>query len=112
MVVFYTRLKTAPISLNHMKKHKLKDSSNEERRLRQIEQENKALRKKVSRLHKKSRIEEVEPDEDEYEIETDKFKSHTRCPLCSKGKLEIIDLGARTLTVCNLCDYKQVGKKK
>lgn len=74
-------------------------------KVKELEKLNKALRRRLRQLEKRSHQYENIPDESEeiiQIIETD------MCPNCGKSKLGILDLNIRKFNVCTLCGFRKV----
>lgn len=94
-----------------MAKSRTKDEVEELRgRVRELQKENKELKKVVGRLQKNDhRVRELEDLFKESEF---KENSETQISSCScGGKLEKVDLGVRTLVKCVECGKRETKKK-
>lgn len=71
-----------------------------------------ALEKALKKLSRgKSRLEDLEVMFKELSSEVDsmpKEPASVPCPSCSKGKIKITKLGAKTLESCNSCNHRKV----
>ena len=79
---------------------------------RQLEKENKMLRRQVARLSKRTQdVEELEEALKEEQITQEhNYVDPTQCKECLKGKISITSLGIRTIKTCNGCTYREITK--
>lgn len=79
--------------------------------IRELEKENKSLKRRVKELERKEHFYDDAQDE---EISTDTedthptfFKPTRTCPDCGKGKLKEFELIGRHYEECQICEYRR-----
>ena len=81
-------------------------------RLREIEKENKALRKRLRKLERSRHIwQQYNLDADENHVPEEIKSEGPKCPSCEHGTLMLIDLGIKDLWSCSTCLYRKVALK-
>lgn len=77
---------------------------------RQLEKENKMLRRQVARLSKRSQdVEELEEALKEEQITQEhNYVDPTQCKNCLKGNVKSVSLGVKQLMSCDSCNYRKI----
>ena len=75
--------------------------------LRNLNSENRSLKRQLARATKRPIVEELEEEED---ASLDSVPTGNRCPECFKGELTTVSLGVRMLTTCSNCKYRKATK--
>lgn len=78
-------------------------------RIRELEKENRSLRKRLKTLERNRRIwEQFNLDSDENLPKEEEFKPTPGCPKCTTGSLILLDLGIKRLWSCTSCGFRKV----
>lgn len=78
-------------------------------RIRELEKENRALRRRLKTLERNRRIwEQFNLDSDENLPKEEEFKLTPSCPSCKHGTLMLLDLGIKQLWTCSSCTFRKI----
>ena len=77
---------------------------------RELKSKIKSLERHIKKLNKEYKTEYNQEDLIE-EDHTEKTPKVERCPICTRGNIQIVELGVRKLMSCTVCDqYRKVIK--
>jgi hypothetical protein len=79
-------------------------------RIRELEKENKALRRELKAVLKYQRVQEG-LKEDAEEPTYQPIKAEPSCPSCKTGTIVLTDLGVRNLWSCSSCLWRKIYLK-